>query len=92
MNPTHPLQTSRPLPYGLLSEYAHPNWAGTVLLYSDTDKQTAVTDFGRNMRKAENAKVIGTGNLGVALKMFASRYDRIGDLLPEFIRVCESQR
>jgi hypothetical protein len=77
--------------YGLLSEYAHPNWAGTVLLYSDTDKQTAVTDFGRNMRKAENAKVIGAGNLSVALKMFASRYDRISDLLPEFIRICEVQ-
>ena len=56
--------------YGVLSEYAHPNWAGTVLLYSSTNKQKAITDFGQNMRKAENAKAIGVGNLSVALKMF----------------------
>jgi hypothetical protein len=31
--------------YGVLSEYAHPNRAGTVLLYSDTDQQTAITDL-----------------------------------------------
>ena len=42
--------------YGVLSEYAPPNWAGTVLLLSSTDKKTAVTDFGRNIRKGEGAK------------------------------------
>ncbi|MCU1268810.1 MAG: hypothetical protein JWN74_104 [Acidobacteriaceae bacterium] len=52
--------------YGILSEYAHPNWAGTVLLYSNTDKLTAVTDFGRNFRKGHNAK--GVGNLSVGLE------------------------
>ena len=41
--------------YGVLSEYAHPNWAGTVLPYSDTDKQTAITDFGQYMRNAKAA-------------------------------------
>jgi hypothetical protein len=63
--------------YGVLSEYAHPNWAGTVLLYSNTNKQTAITDFGQNIRKADNAKAIGVVNLSVALKMFQSRYNRI---------------
>ncbi len=76
--------------YGVLSEYAHPNWAGTVLLYSNTNKQTAVTDFGRNMRNADSAKAIGTVILSVALKMFQSRYNRISDLLPAFVRVCEA--
>jgi hypothetical protein len=77
--------------YGVLSEYAHPNWAGTVLLYSNTNKQTAITDFGQNMRKAENARAIGVSNLSVALKMFHTKYNRISDLIPAFISVCEAQ-
>jgi hypothetical protein len=76
--------------YGVLSEYAHPNWAGTVLLYSDTNRQTAMTSFGQNVREAESTKKIGVSNLSVALKMFHSRYNRISDLLPTFIGVCES--
>jgi hypothetical protein len=63
--------------YGVLSEYAHPNWAGTVLHYSDTDNQTAITDFGQYMRNAVPTKVIGAGNLSAALRMFQSRYNRI---------------
>lgn len=77
--------------YGVLSEYTHPNWAGTVLLYSNTNKETAITDFGRNLRNADNAKVIGIVNLSVALKMFHHSYNRISDLLPVFISVCDSQ-
>jgi hypothetical protein len=76
--------------YGVLSEYAHPNWAGTVLLYSDTDRQTAVTVFGRYMRNAEPTKAIGAVNLNAALKMFQSRYNRMSDLLPSFIDLCEA--
>ena len=76
--------------YGVLSEYTHPNWAGTVLLYSNTNKQTAITDFGQYVRNAESAKAIGAGNLSVALKMFRSRYNRISDQLPAFIRICET--
>jgi hypothetical protein len=76
--------------YGVLSEYAHPNWAGTVLLYSDTDEQTAITAFGRYMRNAEPTKAIGAVNLNAALKMFQSRYNRISDLLPSFIDLCEA--
>ena len=77
--------------YGVLSEYTHPNWAGTVLIYSNTNKETAITDFCKNIRKADNAKAIGVVNLSVALKMFHDRYKRISDLLPAFIRVCEGQ-
>lgn len=77
--------------YGVLSEYTHPNWAGTVLLFSSTNKQKAITDFGQNMRKAENAKSIGVVNLSVALKMFHTKYNRISDFIPAFITVCEAQ-
>jgi hypothetical protein len=75
--------------YGRLSEYAHPNWAGTVLLYSSTNRKTAVTDFGPNVRKGGSAKAMGIISLSVCLKLFHNRYDRIADLLPAFISVCE---
>ena len=77
--------------YGILSEYAHPNWAGTALLYSKHDMETRVTDFGCNVRGAGNTNRIGVGNLNVALKMFERSYNRIADLMPDFTAICESR-
>jgi hypothetical protein len=71
--------------YGLLSEYAHPNWAGTVLIYAKHDFETRLTDFGKNMRCGDNAKVIGVGNLCVALMICEAKYNDIADLMPAFI-------
>lgn len=76
--------------YGILSEYAHPNWAGTALLYSKTDKGNLVTDLGQNIRQAENTKRVGVINLSVALAMFETSYNRIADLIPAFTKLCES--
>jgi hypothetical protein len=76
--------------YGVLSEFAHPNWAGTVLLYSNTE-ETATTHFERNPREADTAKLIGVLNLSVALSMFRDRYNRISTLQPAFIGVCEGR-
>jgi hypothetical protein len=76
--------------YGLLCEYAHPNWAGTGLVYSKTDTDARVTYFGKNMRKSANTKHIGVGNLSVALMMFERRYNRITEILPSFTKLCEA--
>lgn len=76
--------------YGILSEYAHPNWAGTVLLYAKHDPENRRTDFGQNIRKGDNTKKIGVLNLSVALAMFEVSYNRITDLTPSFTTVCES--
>jgi len=75
--------------YGILSDYAHPNWAGTVLLYSKTDQKTAITDFGQYMRTANNAKMIGAVNLSVALKIFEMKYSRISEIHAAFCKICE---
>lgn len=75
--------------YGILSDYAHPNWAGTSLLYTKNDKEDRTTEFGKNIRKADNTKHIGVMNLSVTLAMFERSYDRVGELLPEFTTVCE---
>jgi hypothetical protein len=77
--------------YGILSEYAHPNWSGTLLLYAKHDKETRTTDFGSNVRSGDNTKVIGVGNLSVALEIFAAKYRQIGDLMPAFVSLCESR-
>ena len=70
--------------YGVLSEYAHPNWAGTALLYSKHIPADRCTIFGPNIRGG-STKNIGVANLSVALMMFERSYARIGDLMPKFI-------
>jgi len=77
--------------YGYLSEYAHPNWAGTVYLYSKFDKENATADFSKNIREPDGTKVIGTGNLSVALLLFERSYNRVADLIPEFTKLCEER-
>lgn len=77
--------------YGLLSEYAHPNWAGTSYLYSKIDKERAIADFGHNLRGSDGTKLIGAGNLSVALRIFERSYNRIADLVPAFVELCENR-
>jgi len=77
--------------YGYLSEYTHPNWAGTVYLYSKIDKENAVADFGQNIRKPGGAKVTGVGNLNVALLLFERSYNRVSNLIPDFTTLCEEK-
>ncbi len=75
--------------YGMLSEYAHPNWAGTVLLYAKHDSGKRLTDFGQNIRKGEATRGIGIRNLRVALAMFERSYMRISELIPAFTALSE---
>ena len=77
--------------YGYLSEYAHPNWAGTIYLYSKFDKENGVADFGQNIREPDGTKITGVGNLSVALLMFERRYNHLSDLIPEFTKLCEER-
>ena len=77
--------------YGYLSEYAHPNWAGTVYLYSKLDKENGAADFGQNIRKPDGTKIIGVGNLSVALLIFERSYNRVSDLVPAFTKLCEER-
>ena len=75
--------------YDLLSEFAHPNWAGTMGLYSRVDQNNFWTDYGLNT--PESLKHFGVINLSVALGIFESRYNRLSDNMPPFIALCESQ-
>jgi hypothetical protein len=77
--------------YDRLSEFAHPNWAGTILLFSKVDESRGVADFGESIRAADSAKATGAVNLAVSLKMFEASYNSITDLMPEFVSLCERQ-
>lgn len=77
--------------YGYLSEYAHPNWAGTVYLYSKFDKENGMADFRQNIREPDSTRVTGINNLSVALLMFERSYNRIFDLILDFTKLCEER-
>lgn len=75
--------------YDRLCEFAHPNWAGTALLYSKHDQAKLWTDFGANIRGIEGPKHVGVTNFSVALMFFERSYNRIADIMPAFIKLCE---
>jgi HJR/Mrr/RecB family endonuclease len=77
--------------YDILSEFAHTNWAGTTGLYSKVDVKSFWTDFGSDVRDNEGPRRIGVINLSVALGMFQRSYNRLADILPAFIALCESE-
>jgi hypothetical protein len=76
--------------YDNLSEFAHPNWAGTGLLYSKSDSETLSTNFGANIRGLGSTQHAGAVNLSVALMIFERNYNLVADLMPPFVELCES--
>jgi hypothetical protein len=57
--------------------------------YAKRGLENRTTDFGQNIRKGEGTKIIGIVNLSVALAMFESAYNQIGDLTADFTKICE---
>lgn len=76
--------------YDSLSEFAHPNWSGTYRHYSKNDHDEILTHLGKNMRSIERPLELGLNSLTGALAMFEHAYNRISDLMPGFISVCEA--
>ena len=77
--------------YELLSEFSHPNWAGTALLYTRQGALSMTTELGDNIRGSNSPKAIGVVNLSVALMIFENSYNRITDAMPAFIELCRVQ-
>lgn len=75
--------------YESMCEYAHPNWAGTSRLYSKPNTEKIWTDFGKNVRDTKSVTVVGLINLNVSLSIFEHSYNKVGDLIPDFIKICE---
>ncbi len=75
--------------YDELSEYAHPNYLGTTGLYSQRNAEEFTVSYGPNPRATGAAITIGIVNLSVALMVFEHTYEKLGDLIPAFVRVCD---
>jgi hypothetical protein len=77
--------------YNRLSEYAHPNTHGTTGLYSYDDRENIFVDFGPQDRNTKPAKAICITNLSVTLMLFERTYNRLSELMPDFVELCERE-
>jgi hypothetical protein len=71
--------------YDSLSEIAHPNWAGVLGLYSETDKSRFMTRFGRGLRGSAGTQSMILNTMLGALELFDHAYNRISDVMPAFL-------
>ena len=76
--------------YERLSEFAHPNWSGTVLLFSKPAEKTGIAHLGENMRAEKEALFVGLGNLASALDIFIVSYNSVEAVVSDFIRLSEA--
>lgn len=74
--------------YDGLSEIAHPNWRGSIGLYSRHDRNTLITHFGRGLR-SDPVKGQVTSALAGSLAIFKYSYNRISETMPTFISELE---
>lgn len=76
--------------YADLSEIAHPNWAGSAAIFSKLDKETLITHFGRGLRDIDYSKRLVLNCIIGSLTIFGHGYNKIGDLIPPYVAVCEA--
>lgn len=74
--------------YDRMSEYAHPNWPGTGSAYSEIDRESMITHFGRR-QNFEAHRVLGLSCLNGGLGLLEFAYNQLSDRFPAFITACE---
>lgn len=75
--------------YDGLSEFAHPNWAGTFGAFGKIDHEKFELNLGESDRS--NAYAAGLASLSLACSMFETLYNELGDLIPLLNDHFESQ-
>lgn len=70
--------------YDLMSEFAHPNYAGCLGIYGTRDEKTLITYFDRSEAKSEYGKKLGLNSLLALHSMVVFSYNEINDILPDF--------
>jgi hypothetical protein len=76
--------------YDSMSEYAHPNWAGSGFAFSKIERTEFVVHYGRNLKASQEHICFGANCLVAALTTLEVAYNGISDLMPNFIEVCEA--
>jgi hypothetical protein len=75
--------------YDILSELSHPNWAGTLGIYTKIDTEKLWTDFGKNIRPKGNRREQIVFTLHAGLELIVHIYDEFAEFLPQLVTVCE---
>jgi hypothetical protein len=75
--------------YDNLSELSHPNWAGTLGIYTKIDRDKLWVDFGKNIRLKDSTKEHIAFALRAGLELAVHIYDEFAQLLPQLVRVCD---
>jgi len=74
--------------YYLLCEFAHPNWMGCEGAYSTLNAEEHYFEFSLK-KKSIPPEVVGLNELSAALVVFEHYYNKMGDILPDVIKLCE---
>ena len=78
--------------YEFISEFTHPNWAGTFGSYGTDDKEIWRIEFHpSNERNNSRDWEFILNNLQATLEIFILHYDIIGENQEEFTKICESE-
>jgi hypothetical protein len=77
--------------YDRLSEFAHPNWQGTAMLFSSFDKEQRWTDLGHYLRQAESVESECWSSLAMCLMSMEYIYNNLSDVFPSFIELCRKK-
>jgi hypothetical protein len=75
--------------YDILCELSHPNWAGTLGIYTKINKEKLWVDFGQNIRLKDSTQSQVIFTLHACLSLIAHIYDEFAELLPKLIKICE---
>jgi hypothetical protein len=72
-----------------LSEYAHPNWKGVMMLYSNIDRGKHVIYFGRGLKPQENIAGSISSAMLASMLLFELLYNKISDGMPAYLKGLE---
>lgn len=75
--------------YDNLSELSHPNWAGTLGIYTKIDREKLWVDFGKNIRLKDTTQRQIVFTLRAGLELVVHIYDEFAELMPQLVKVCE---
>ena len=74
--------------YDQLSEISHPNWAGSVAMFANRSEDNFTTYFGRSLRGHSATQNMALSSLIDGMEIFTHAYNRITDLVPNFVDAC----
>lgn len=76
--------------YTKLSDFAHPNWSGSVGSYTWFDKEKCICGFGRNIHGINFPLALGATSLITSLEIFEEIYNEISGNIVAFSKMIDA--